>query len=242
MLADVARWSAAPYSFTDADLIARELGLSSTVASVLVRRGYDTPEGARRFLEGTERYDPFLLGAMRAACDRILDHVARGSPIVVHGDYDVDGVASTAVLVRALRPLAARFSGPLPSRLDDGYGLSRATVERLAADGAGLLVTVDCAITAVEEVAHALELGLDVVVTDHHRPRDELPRCPLVHPALGDYPFPDLCAAGVAHKVAEALYAAAGLDPGLAQEDLDLVALATVADVVALRGENRRLV
>ena len=242
MLADVARWSAAPYSFTDADLIARELGLSSTVASVLVRRGYDTPEGARRFLEGAERHDPFLLKAMHSACDRILDHVARGSPIVVHGDYDVDGVASTAVLVRALRRLGARVSWHLPSRLDDGYGLSTATVERLAAEGAGLLVTVDCAITAAAEVDRARELGLEVVVTDHHRPGERLPACPIVHPAIGGYPFPDLCAAGVAHKLAEALYAAAGEDPATAAEDVDIVALATVADLVPLRGENRRLV
>jgi single-stranded-DNA-specific exonuclease len=242
MLAEVARWSTTPYSVAAADAVARELGLSPTTATILVRRGYDTPEAARRFLAADERHDPLELGQMGEACDVILRHAAAGSPIVVHGDYDVDGVSSTAILVRALRRLGSRVTWHLPSRLDDGYGLSRATVERLAADGAGLLVTVDCAITAIEEVAHALEFGLDVVVTDHHRPRDELPGCPVVHPALGAYPFPDLCAAGVAHKLAEALYAAAGLDPGLAEEDLDLVALATVADVVALRGENRRLV
>jgi single-stranded-DNA-specific exonuclease len=242
MLAEIARWSTTPYSVAAADAVARELGLSPTAATILVRRGYDTPDAARRFLASDDRHDPLALGQMGEACDVILRRVAAGSPIVVHGDYDVDGVSSTAILVRALRRLGARVSWHLPSRLDDGYGLSRATVERLAADGAGLLVTVDCAITAIEEVEHALELGLDVVVTDHHRPRDELPPCPVVHPALGGYPFPDLCAAGVAHKLAEALYAAAGLDPLLAEEDLDLVALATVADVVALRGENRRLV
>src|SRR5436190_12714461 len=242
MLADVARWSAAPYSFAAADLIGRELGLSPTAASILVRRGYGTPAGARQFLEGSERHDPFLLGDMRVACERILDHAARGSPIVVHGDYDVDGVASTAVLVRALRRLGARVSWHLPSRLDDGYGLSAATVERLVAEGAGLLVTVDCAITAAAEVDRAGDLGLEVVVTDHHRPSERLPACPIVHPAIGGYPFPDLCAAAVAHKLAEALYATAGEDPASAAEDIDIVALATVADLVPLRGENRRLV
>jgi single-stranded-DNA-specific exonuclease len=242
MLAEIARWSTTPYSVAVADAVARELVLSPTAATILVRRGYETPDAARGFLASDDRHDPLALGQMGEACDVILRRVAAGSPIVVHGDYDVDGVSSTAILVRALRRLGARVSWHLPSRLDDGYGLSRATVERLAADGAGLLVTVDCAITAIEEVEHALELGLDVVVTDHHRPRDELPPCPVVHPALGGYPFPELCAAGVAHKLAEALYAAAGLDPLLAEEDLDLVALATVADVVALRGENRRLV
>jgi len=242
MLAEVARWSSIPYSVAAAGRVARELGLSHTVASILVRRGYETPAEARRFLEGADRHDPFLLGDMRAACERILDHVGRGSPIVVHGDYDVDGVASTAVLVRALRRLGARVSWFLPSRMDDGYGLSAATVERLAAEGAGLLITVDCAITAADEVDQALALGLDVVVTDHHRPGERLPSCPIVHPAIGGYPFPDLCAAGVAHKLAEALYASAGQDPALARDDIDIVALATVADLVPLRGENRRLV
>jgi single-stranded-DNA-specific exonuclease len=236
------RWSAAPYSFAAADLISSQLGLPPTVAAILVRRGYHTPAEAGRFLEGADRHDPFLLGDMRAACERILDHVARGSPIVVHGDYDVDGVASTAVLVRALRRLGARVAWHLPSRLDDGYGLSMNTVERLAPEGAGLLVTVDCAITAADEVDRALALGLEVVVTDHHRPGERLPACPIVHPAIGGYPFPDLCAAGVAHKLAEALYASAGEDPDLAREDIDIVALATVADLVPLRGENRRLV
>ena len=242
MLGGSARWSALPYSFADADLIARELGLSPTVASILVRRGYGSPAAARRFLEGAERHDPLLLGDMRAACDTILGHARRGSPIVVHGDYDVDGVASTAVLVRALRRLGARVSWHLPSRADDGYGLSMRTAERLAAEGAGLLVTVDCGITSVAEVERAQTLGVEVVVTDHHRPGETLPGCPIVHPAIGGYPFPDLCAAGVAHKVAEALYAAAGEDPALADEELDIVALATVADLVPLRGENRRLV
>src|SRR4051794_9462905 len=185
MLAEVARWSTTPYSVAAADAVARELGLSPTTATILVRRGYDTPEAARRFLAADERHDPLALGQMGEACDVILRHVAAGSPIVVHGDYDVDGVSSTAILVRALRRLGARVSWHLPSRLDDGYGLSRATVERLAADGAGLLVTVDCAITAVEEVAHALELRVDGVGPDPPPPRDELPPRPPLPPAPG---------------------------------------------------------
>jgi len=242
MLADAARWSAVPYSYAAADAIARELGLSPTVAAILVRRGHESPADARRFLEGADRHDPFLLGDIRAACQTILGHVEHGSPIVVHGDYDVDGVSSTAILVRALRRLGARVSWHLPSRMEEGYGLSTATVERLASQGAGLLVTVDCGITSAAEVDRAIELGLDVVVTDHHRPAERLPACPIVHPAIGGYPFPDLCAAGVAHKLAEALYVCADKDPALAAEDLDIVALATVADLVPLRGENRRLV
>lgn len=242
MSAEFARWSTTPFSFAAAHRLAAELGLCEVVAEVMVRRGLDTPEAARRFLAADERHDPLLLPDVEAARETILRHVAAGSRIVVHGDYDVDGVASTAVMVRALRALGADPRWHIPSRAEEGYGLSRATVERLAADGAGLLVTVDCAVTAVEEVELARSLGVDVVVTDHHRPGERLPACPLVHPGLGGYPFPELCAAGVAHKLAEALYAAAGLDPAPLDEDLDLVALATVADLVPLRGENRRLV
>jgi len=209
-----------------------------------VRRGLGDPAAARAFLAAEEAHDPLAFAGMDDAVALILRHVAAGSRITVHGDYDVDGVCSTAVLVRALRRLGGQVDWFLPSRIDDGYGLAGATVERLAARGTRLLITVDCAITAVEEVALARSLGLDVVVTDHHRPRADgvVPDAPIVHPALGGYPCPDLCAAGVAYKLAQALALAAGGDPADACADLDLVALATIADLVPLRGENRRLV
>jgi single-stranded-DNA-specific exonuclease len=235
------RWSCKPYSFASADALARELGVSQVTAAILARRGHDTPDAARHFLAADERHDPMLLPGVREACEAILRHVAAGTPIVVHGDYDVDGVCSTAILVRALRALGADPRWHIPAR-EDGYGLSVETVERLAASGARLLVTVDCAVTAVPEIARARDLGLEVVVTDHHRPAETLPDCTIVHPALGDYPFPDLCAAAVAYKLAEAAYRIAGRDPAALADDLDLVGLATVADVVPLRGENRRLV
>lgn len=220
------------------------LGCSRTFAQVLVRRGFADPEAARAFLAAEDAHDPRAFAGMEAAVELILRHVAASSRITVHGDYDVDGVSATAILVRALRRLGADVDWFLPSRVDDGYGLAAATVERLAGRGTRLLVTVDCAITAVEEVALARELGLDVVVTDHHQPRatGALPDAPIVHPALGGYPCPDLCAAGVAFKLAQALALAAGRDPAEADDDLDLVALATIADLVPLRGENRRLV
>ena len=129
---------------------------------------------------------------MREACEVVLGHIARGSRIVVHGDYDVDGVCSTAILVSALRRLGADVKPVLPSRTEDGYGLARATVDRLAARGTDLLITADCAITAVDEVAAARAAGIDVVVTDHHQPRADglLPDAPIVHPGLGGYPVP----------------------------------------------------
>jgi single-stranded-DNA-specific exonuclease len=209
-----------------------------------VRRGLGDPAEARAFLAARDEHPLGAFGGLADAAQRILGHIGRASRITVHGDYDVDGICATAILVRALRTLGADVDWYLPSRIDDGYGLAAATVERLAARGTNLLVTVDCAITAVEEVAAARAAGMDVIVTDHHSPRADgvLPDAPIVHPALAGYPCPELCAAGVAYKLARALLEAAGEDPARADEDLDLVALATVADVVALRGENRRLV
>ena len=237
------RWDCQPYSRVEAERLERELGVSPAVAAILVRRGHATPEAAERFLRADERHDPLAFAGMVEACRLILDHVARGSRIVVHGDYDVDGVASTAVLVRALRRLGADPAWHLPSRFDGGYGLSTGTVEALARAGTGLLVAVDCGITAASEIELARGLGIDAVVVDHHRPGERLPECPIVHPTVGGYPFGDLCAAGVALKLASALDATAGEAPGRAEEeDLDLVALATVADLVPLQGENRRLV
>ncbi len=236
------RWSSAPYEVGAALRLEHSLGVSGTLAAVLVRRGLADPEEATRFLAAGERHDPRALPGLTGACGLILEHVSRGSRIAVHGDYDVDGVCSTAILLRALRALGADPTWEIPSRFDDGYGLSTATVERLAASGVGLLVTVDCGITAVAEVAAARAAGMDVVVTDHHRPGPELPDCPVVHPGLGEYPCPELCAAGVALKLSEGLRAAAGRDPAEAGEDLDLAALATVCDLVPLRDENRRIV
>ena len=241
------RLALAPCDPLAVERLREALGVSRTFAQVLVRRGLADAVAARAFLTAEEVHDPRAFAGIDAAVASILSHLAAGSRITVHGDYDVDGVTATALLLRALRRLggdAADVEWFLPSRVDDGYGLSAATVERLAARGTRLLVTVDCAITAVEEVALARRLGVDVVVTDHHQPRADgaLPDAPIVHPSLGGYPCPDLCAAGVAYKLAQALALAAGADPAAADEDLDLVALATIADLVPLRGENRRLV
>jgi single-stranded-DNA-specific exonuclease len=236
------RWRSDPYEVATGRRLASELGVSPVVGSILARRGFRDVDDARRFLAAEESHDPATLPGAPAACELILGHVGRGSQIAVFGDYDVDGVCSTAMMLRTLRALGADPVWELPNRFDEGYGLSGPAVERLAGRGVELLVTVDCGITAVEQVAAARAAGLDVVITDHHRPGDELPDCTVVHPALGEYGCPELCASGVVLKLSEALFAAAGRDAAEAAEDIDLAALATVCDLVPLRGENRRIV
>jgi len=241
---DPRRLKIAPCDVAAVLALERELGVAHPTAQVLVRRGLADPDAARAWLAAGERHDPSRFAGIDDVCARVLDHVRGGRRITIHGDYDVDGVCSTAILVSTLRALGADVDWFLPSRSEDGYGLSAATVQRLAARGTKLLITADCAITAVDEVAAARAAGMDVVVTDHHSPRADgvLPDAPIVHPAVCGYPCVDLCAAGVAYKLAAALLGAAGEDPALADRDLDLVALATIADCVPLRGENRRLV
>ena len=232
-------WTLSPASHEVQAELASSLGVSELTAGVLVRRGYDDPAAARAFLAGElPPHDPFLLGDMAVARDRIRAAIADGRRICVHGDYDVDGIAATALAVHLLRELGADVDWHLPSRFDEGYGVSAATLARLADEGCGLVLTVDCGITAVEEVADARARGLEVIVTDHHRPGETLPDCPIVATRPSDYPFPELCGTGVVYKLGQALF---GVDSEIPKRHLDLVALATIADVVPLLDENRTL-
>lgn len=232
-------WSIGAFDPEAVPALAGELGVSDITASVLVRRGYADAAAARAFLDAAmPNHDPFLLGDMVQAVDRLRAAIAEDRRICVHGDYDVDGICATALAVSVLRELGADAIWHLPSRFEEGYGVSRDTLARLADDGAGLVLTVDCGITAVEEVAAARARGLEIVVTDHHRPGEVLPDCPVVAPRPSAYPFPELCGTGVVYKLAEALVGPE--HPGL-RRHLDLVALATIADVVPLVDENRAL-
>jgi single-stranded-DNA-specific exonuclease len=231
----ISAFAVEPYAYPEARALVDELGLSEPVAVTLVRRGYRTPEQARAFLAADESYPPSAFRGMDLVVERIRAVIESGRRITVHGDFDVDGVCATATMVRTLRELGADCDWLIPSRIEDGYGLSNENVKRLAERGTKLLLTVDCGITSVEEVALAQELGMEVIVTDHHQPAAELPDCPILHPETSDYPFKSLCGTAVAWKLACALGSSAG-------DDLDLVALATVADVVPLVGENRALV
>ncbi len=233
------RWITRPCDWGRVGALAEALGVSETTATVLVRRGYEEPEVARAFLAAEPPvHDAFGLGDMALAVERIRAAVAAGERICVHGDYDVDGISATAVAVLVLQELGADVEWRLPSRFEEGYGLAAETIERLAEDGVELVLTVDCGITAVGEVARARELGLDVIVTDHHRPGEALPDCPVVATRPSDYPCADLCGTGVVYTLARALL---GDDHPAVARILDLVALATIADVVPLVDENRAL-
>jgi single-stranded-DNA-specific exonuclease len=258
-------YKAEAYSYEDARELSSELGLSEPVAIALVRRGYRTPAEARAFLAADETHPAEAFAAMDSVVERVLGAVENERRITVHGDFDVDGVCATTILVSTLRELGADCDWLIPDRLADGYGLSEDNVRKLAERGTGLILTADCGITAVAEVALAKQLGMEVVVTDHHQASDELPDCPILHPGLDEgYPFDELCGTAVAWKLSCALRGVVGLgsskrsagaslecfeDPipttlASAQDtkDLDLVALATVADLVPLVGENRALV
>jgi len=233
------RWTISDCDSATARDLARKLELSETTARVLVRRGLADPESARVFLKGgSPGHDPFLLGDMAGACDAIRAAVASGKRICVHGDYDVDGICATALALLILRELGADVDWHLPSRFEEGYGVASETLSRLAEDGCGLVLTVDCGITAVAEIAEARAAGLEVVVTDHHRPGETLPECPVVATRPSSYPFPELCGTGVVYKLGQALL---GEGNEVLDRQLDLVALATIADVVPLVDENRAL-
>lgn len=229
-------FSLEPYAYAEARALAQELELPEPVAITLVRRGHRTVTEARAFLEADESHDPLSFEGMAEVVDRVKAAIAAGRRITVHGDYDADGVCSTAIVVGTLRALGASCDWYIPDRLSDGYGLTAEGVERLRQRGTELLITTDCGITCAEEVAFARAAGMEAIVTDHHQPEEVLPDCPILHPLVSAYPCPDLCATGVAYKLACALRGPP------ADAELDLVALATVADLVPLRGENRALV
>ena len=249
------RWSIAETQPLLADTLARELNLPPLLARCLVNRGHTDPAAASAFLEPRLKQlaDPFLLPNMAAAVDRLYAARERAEPLVIFGDYDVDGVSSTALLVEVLRELGWRADFYLPSRFEEGYGLSRDGVENcLTKFNVPLLLAVDCGSTAVETIAWLRERGVDVIVLDHHQVSTPAPDAvALVNPQLGgagERSFRELCSAGLAFKLAHALVKR-GRELGLPEAQrfdirslLDLVALGTIADLVPLTGENRILV
>jgi single-stranded-DNA-specific exonuclease len=189
--------------------------------------------------------DPFLLLDMEKAVDRLLKAVDGREPVIVYGDYDVDGVSATALMVQVLRVLRADVSAYIPNRFDEGYGLNSDALQDLAARGVKVVLTVDCGIRSVQEALLASELGIDLIISDHHFPKGEVPPayavvCPKQEG--DDYPYKEMAGVGLAFKIAQGLFARRAISGYSAEDWLDLVALGTVADVVPLTGENRVLV
>ena len=243
-----ARWTnPRPIDVALAQRLSAELNLPPLVSSLLVARGMGAVEDARNYLRPRmdQLHSPFAMRGMAEAVERLSIAIRAGETIFVHGDYDVDGMCSTTILVRTLRQLGATAVPFAPHRLTDGYDLGEAGVRAAVAAGATLLVTCDCGTTAHDAVADLRRRGIDVIITDHHLPSKPPPECVAVlNPRVPgcEYPDKDLCAAAVAFKLSLALLEQHGAGPNVALNMLDLVALATVADVAPLRGENRILV
>jgi len=238
-------WRTSRVAFSDVAALQGSLGVPEPVAWALVRRGLGDPAVAREFMSSDGPLAPAEdLAGIAEAADRLARAVRTGEPIAVHGDYDCDGICSTAILVSALRGRGAQVDAFLPSRFTEGYGVAESTVETLADHGARVLVCVDCGTSATQALTRAVDLGMDPIVLDHHLAGGRRPPGILANPALGR-PADDLpAAAGVVHMLVRALSVrldGGGLAPD-ADECIDLVALATVADAVPLVGDNRRRV
>jgi len=237
------RWDTLNCDDAAAVALAAALKISPVVAKLLCQRGLSDPELAERFLNPSldHLHDPMLLADMGVAVERILGAIARKEKIAIHGDYDVDGVTSTVILRRALELLGGNVIHFIPERLKDGYGLQPVAIERLHADGVALVISVDCGIRGAEAGRRARELGVDLIITDHHEPDTELPPAlAVINPKRHDCTYPDkyLAGVGVALKLVQALCRRAGRDklmPGF----IKVAAIGTLADVVPLVGENR---
>ena len=215
--------------------------LDEHLVHLLYSRGIDTQEKLNKFLSPslTDLHDPFLFEDMQKAVDLIEQHIAKNSKILIFGDYDVDGISASAILIKYFNSVGAKVSNFMPNRYEDGYGLTVETIDKIFShDKPDLIITVDCGITGVNEVEYIKSLGVDIVVTDHHERGEVLPNCLIINPKVSEaYPFKALCGAGVALKLVQAL---AGIS--VASEYLPICAIATIADIVELFDENRTIV
>lgn len=224
------------------------LGQSNTIATLLYQRGLRHPDNVNQFLHATYPaglHDPFLMKGMTGASQRVAQAIQNGESIAVYGDFDTDGVTAVSLLQQAISAMGGNIRPYIPHRVREGYGLNSEAIEQLAAEGTNLLITVDCGISNVDEVARASALGLDVVVTDHHTPPAVLPNAlAVVNPKQPGctYPYNQLVGVGIAFKLVQALLKQGMRSPLRGRDMLDLVALGTIADVAPLDGENRMLV
>lgn len=240
MLKPKTRWIVRSTDFQGAEALAKELKMTPLIASMLINRGIDTVDAARYFLFAeNEFHDPYLFAGMERAVQRIKEAIHAQEPILIFGDYDADGVSSTTVLMITLRDLGANVQFYIPNRFLEGYGPNEEAFRYASENGIKVIITVDTGIAAVNEANVAKELGMDLIITDHHEPGPVLPEAlAIIHPKLPEstYPFRELAGVGVAFKLAHALY-------GEVPEHLfEIAVIGTIADLVSLTGENRLLV
>lgn len=242
------RWAITDYDEGLVEHLAREMLISPVVARLLVARGVTTRKEAEEFLNPSLDllHNPFLLPDIKPAMERIRIAIEKGELIMIYGDYDVDGVTATALLVRALRALGGSVMYRLPHRKTEGYDIKPSVVDEAVETGVSLIITCDCGTTAIETAERAAEAGIDLIITDHHEPGPKLPRAlAVINPKRSDsqYPFVELAGVGVAFKTMEALVRELGHNEKFFQRKfLDLVALGTVSDICPLIGENRAMV
>lgn len=221
--------------------------INPIILEILHDRGYNSEAEIQEFLSTRPKktYDPFLLLNMAEGVDLVLSAIENDERICIYGDYDADGVTATSILLEFLSNLTSNLSYYIPSRFDEGYGLNKAAMEKISKAGVNLVITVDCGSVSKEEVQYGKELGLKILVTDHHRTdNDRIPKCPVINPnqPACEYPFKGLAGCGVAFKLAQAVARTVGLQSQTYNNTLDLVAIGTVADVMPLVDENRTLV
>jgi|Deesub1362A_J573_1020465.scaffolds.fasta_scaffold00171_42 single-stranded-DNA-specific exonuclease len=224
--------------------LSRNASISTTLAQILINRGIKEPETVRSFLSPSidDLHDPFLLNGMDRAVERIKRARERDETVFIYGDYDADGITATALLLSELRRIGIRACYHIPNRITEGYGISKKGIEKAMACGADLIITADCGISSGDEIAEITSQGMDVIVTDHHEPPEELPPAlSVINPHRTDsaYPFKYLSGVGVAYKLIHALAIGLGRSGSGLEEYLDLVTIGTVADSVPLTGENR---
>ena len=238
------KWEVCKENKNDIDKISKENGLSNLISSILASRGIIEKEDVREFLNPTrdDFHDPFLMPDMEKAVDRILKAIQTQEKTIIYGDYDVDGITSITVLKKFLEERNLQVGEYIPNRLNEGYGLNKEAVKKIAKQGYKLIITVDCGISCIEEIKYATELGLEVIVTDHHEPAEELPKCLAVVDAKrkdNQYPFNQLAGVGVVFKLIQAISIKLNLDNREYLKYLDIVCVGTISDIVPLVDENR---
>ncbi len=240
----IKKWAIKKTDLEKQKILSDELFVSPITAQILLNRGIDTPHKAYGFLKPSllNLKNPFLMKGMRKSVTRIKTAIKKGQEIMIHGDYDVDGICATALLEAALKNIGAKISHYIPDRIQEGYGVNENAIKSAINRKVKLFISVDCGITAVKQTEDLNRAGIDVIVTDHHQPKNQLPRAfSILNPLQKDcqYPYKDLAGVGVVFKLVSALY---GVDSDYIYEQLDLVCLGTISDVVPLTGENRILV